>query len=66
MKELLIKIHKSKTIWFSYALLVFGLIQQYLPMVQDDLDHYYGWIFMGVSVAVAILRTVTTVPLNQK
>jgi hypothetical protein len=52
---------QSRTIWFSIALVTLGAIQSALPGVQHTIPVWaYGWITMGIGVATAILRTITT------
>ncbi len=61
------KCYQSKTMWFSVALVVFGALLDYLPALQSIIDpKYYGLIFAAVGVTVAILRYVTTQPINHK
>ena len=57
----------SKTMWFSLAIAIFGAIEMYYPYLQDVINpKYYGAIFMGIGVVCAILRFVTTLPLDKK
>jgi len=59
------KCYKSKTMWFSVALVVFGALLEYLPYLQAVIDpKYYGIIFATVGVIVAVLRYVTKEPIN--
>ena len=59
------KCYQSKTMWFSVALVVFGALLDNLPMLQSIIDpKYYGLIFTGVGIIVAILRYVTTQPIK--
>ena len=59
------KCYKSKTMWFSVALVIFGALLDYLPALQFIIDpKYYGIIFASVGVTVAILRYVTKEPIN--
>ncbi len=58
---------KSKMHNFGLLLGIFGGIQQFLPMAkeyipQDD----FGVIFIGVGIAVIVLRNVTTQPITDK
>jgi len=57
---------KSKTINFSYILVVMGVIEMNLPYVKEQLGDYYGFILMGVGVVVAVLRKVTNKPLSER
>ena len=59
------KCYKSKTMWFSVALVIFGALLEYLPYLQSVIDpKYYGIIFAIVGVIVAVLRYVTKGPIN--
>lgn len=59
------KCYKSKTMWFSVALVVFGALLDYLPALQSIIDpKYYGLIFAIVGVITAILRYITKEPIN--
>ena len=56
---------QSRTIWFSIALVTLGAVQSTLPGVQHTIPvEAYGWITMGIGVATAILRVVTTQPIK--
>jgi hypothetical protein len=58
---------KSKTMWFSGLLMVFGAISDNSDKLQGLLDaHTYNIIMLIVGVAVAALRFVTTQPLDNK
>lgn len=59
------KCYKSKTMWFSVALVVFGALLDYLPYLQTVIDpKYYGVIFALVGVTTAILRYITKEPIQ--
>ena len=59
------KCYKSKTMWFSLALVVFGAIEAGFPYLQNVIDpEYYGAIFMFIGVIVAVLRYITTQPIK--
>lgn len=59
------KCYKSKTMWFSLALVVFGAFLDYLPALQSIIDpKYYGLIFALVGVITAILRYITKEPIQ--
>jgi 4-hydroxybenzoate polyprenyltransferase len=59
------KCYKSKTMWFSVALVVFGALLEYLPYLQSIIEpKYYGIIFAAVGVIVAILRYITKEPIQ--
>ena len=52
---------RSKTLWFSLALVVFGALMDNLQYLQSVIDpKYYGGIMIFVGVIVATLRFLTT------
>ena len=58
---------RSKTMWFSFAMVVFGSVYENLPVIQSIIDpKYYGVTFMVVGVICAALRFVTSQPLEDK
>ena len=57
---------KSKTINFSMALAVLGVVEINLHLIQDQLGDKYGAILIVISAVVAVLRAVTTKPLSEK
>jgi hypothetical protein len=59
------KCYKSKTMWFSVVLVIFGALLDNLPYLQSIIDpKYYGIIFTVVGVIVALLRYVTKEQIN--
>jgi hypothetical protein len=60
------RMSRSKTLWFSFALVVFGALMDNLQYLQSVIDQkYYGSIMIFVGIIVATLRFVTTQPLNK-
>jgi len=58
---------KSKTMWFSGALVVIGAVEVGLPGLREHIPAlYYGLFNMGVGVTTAVLRWVTTSDLGDK
>ena len=58
---------KSKTMWFSFALVIFGALFDNFSYVQTLIDpKYYGFGYIIVGIIVAVLRFVTTQPLDEK
>lgn len=58
---------KSKTILFALALEVMGVIQlnaDFLSTVMTPAQ--FGWVMLGIGIAVKILRGVTTTSLKEK
>ena len=59
------KCYKSKTMWFSVALVVFGALLENLPYLQSVIEpKYYGIIFATVGIITAILRYITKEPIQ--
>ena len=53
--------------WFSFALVVFGALEAGFPYLQSVIKpEYYGSILVVIGIIVAILRYVTTQPLDNK
>ena len=58
---------RSKTMWFSLALMVLGVIFDNFSYVQNIIDQrWYGPILITIGVIVAVLRFVTTMPLEDR
>ena len=58
---------RSKTIYFSLALVVLGVVQSNAGLLSAYLTpEHYGWFTAAVGMAVGVLRWVTTLPLDEK
>lgn len=58
---------KSKTIWFSVLIAVGGILEQSQSVVTQFVGPANtGWVMLVISVGVAVLRIITTQPINQK
>ena len=58
---------RSKTMWFSLALMVFGVVFDNFSYVQNLIDpRLYGPILIAIGVVVAVLRFVSSMPLEDK
>ena len=58
---------KSRTMWFSLALVIFGALFDNFSYVQNLIDpRYYGYGYIFIGIIVAILRFLTTQPLEDK
>lgn len=58
---------KSRTMWFSFALVIFGALFDNFSYLQSVIDErYYGILLVGIGVIVAILRFITTQPLRDR
>ena len=68
MKRVTIKqMAKSRTMWFSLALMVVGAVYENFSYLQNVIDpKYYGIILMCIGVTCAILRFYTTLPLDKE
>lgn len=57
----------SKTMWFSLALVILGVVYDNFSYVQNIIDpRLYGIILIVIGIVVAILRFITTMPLEDK
>lgn len=65
-KDWLIKMAKSKTLWFSTALTLFGVLETYLQPFQAQLGNWGGFVLTGVGVVTALLRFATTNAISDK
>ena len=60
------RMSRSKTLWFSLALVVFGALMDNLQYLQNVIDpQYYGSIMIFMGIIVAVLRFITTQPLDK-
>jgi len=56
---------KSRTMWFSLLLVIFGALEAGFPYLQSVIDpQYYGVILVTIGVIVAVLRFLTIGPLK--
>jgi hypothetical protein len=61
------KMYKSKTMWFSLALVIIGSLYDNLSYLQNVIDpKYYGSILVSIGIICAVLRFYTTMPLDEK
>ena len=57
----------SKTMWFSLALVILGVVYDNFSYVENIIDpHLYGILLIAIGIIVAVLRFVTTLPLEDK
>jgi hypothetical protein len=68
MKRVTVKqMAKSRTMWFSLALMVVGAVYENFSYLQNVIDpKYYGIILMCIGVTCAVLRFYTTMPLDKE
>jgi len=58
---------KSKTLWFAILIAIGGILEQSQAVVTQIVGPANtGWVMLVISVGVAILRIITTQPINQK
>lgn len=58
---------RSKTMWFSVALVVLGVVYDNFSYIENLIPpRLYGILLICVGVVVALLRFVTTMPLDEK
>lgn len=58
---------KSRTMWFSLALVIFGAIEASIGLLQSIIPpQYYGLVVMVIGIIVAVLRWITTAGLDKK
>lgn len=56
---------KSRTMWFSFLLVVFGALLDNFSYLQNVIDpKYYGVILVVIGIVVAVLRFITTQPMR--
>ena len=57
----------SKTMWFSLALVILGVVYDNFSYVENIINpRLYGILLIGIGIVVAVLRFVTTMPLEDK
>ena len=60
------RMRKSKTMWFAFALAVLGAAMELFPYVQSLLDpRYYGISLFTIGIICAVLRFYTTQPIER-
>ena len=58
---------KSRTLWFSFLLVIFGALMDNFSYLQSVIDErYYGISFVVIGLITAVLRFVTTQALDDK
>lgn len=58
---------RSKTMWFSFAMMVLGVVYDNFSYLQNVIDpKYYGTIFIVIGIICATLRFYTTLPVDEK
>jgi hypothetical protein len=58
---------RSKTMWLALALAILGAAYDNFSYVQNIIDpKFYGILLIVIGAAVAVLRVLTTLPLDEK
>lgn len=59
------RMSRSRTMWFSLALVIFGALFDNFSYLQSVIDQkYYGIILVTIGCIVGILRFLTTGPIK--
>lgn len=67
MMEKLLGAARSKTMWFSLLLVIFGVIEVNLTLLQSLIPaEYYGAVVIAIGIITAVLRWITTTGLDRK
>ena len=63
--DLIVKALKSRTVQFAIVLAVLSVLQGYIGLLPLD---QYGQMVVGIvlSIAITVLRFITTMPIDQK
>jgi len=65
--NMIMTIFKSKTLMFALALAIFGVLEMNLKVFAPHLTpEFFGAFSILISMIVAVLRVVTTLPLDKK
>jgi hypothetical protein len=65
--NMIMTIFKSKTLMFALVLAIFGVVEMNVQVLSIYMTpQMFGFFSIGISVIVAILRIVTTLPLDKK
>ncbi len=58
---------RSKTMWLALALAILGAAYDNFSYVQNIIEpRFYGILLIAIGAAVAVLRVLTTLPLDEK
>jgi len=65
--NMIMTIFKSKTLMFALILAVFGVVEMNVQAFSFYMTpQMFGFFSIGISIIVAVLRIVTTLPLDKK
>jgi hypothetical protein len=63
----MMRMTKSKTMWFALAFTLLGAAMELFPYLQSFLDpRFYGISLFVIGIICAVLRFYTTQPLDEK
>jgi hypothetical protein len=58
---------RSKTMWLALALAILGAAYDNFSYVQNIIEpKFYGILLIAIGASVAVLRVLTTLPLDEK
>lgn len=58
---------RSKTMWFSFLVISFGVINDNISYLQDHIgSKWYGYVVILIGIITGMLRWITTQPLDDK
>ena len=67
MRRKTMSVMRSKTMWFSLALVILGVVYDNFSYVENIINpRLYGVLLIFIGIVVAVLRFVTTLPLEDK
>lgn len=59
-------IKKSRTLDVAAVIAILGVIEANFSLISDQLGEYQGFVYIGISIAMALLRMKTTAPVGDK
>lgn len=60
----MMRMTKSRTMWFSLLLVIFGALMDNISALQSIIDpQYYGLTLVAIGIVVAVLRFLTNKPI---
>ena len=65
-KKVGVAVRRSKTMLFAVSLAVLGVLEQSRGALEPVLKEHAGLVFVGIAVAIAVLRVLTTTSLLEK
>ena len=58
---------RSRTMWFSLALVILGVVYDNFSYVENIIDpKLYGVLLIAIGIIVAVLRFITTLPVDER